>query len=282
MEKNVLYNGAIRLLKSIKLCTTLNKDKDSMVTFVPEPEGTLEIVGNGTGIDVKEKAYVNVNVPEPGGTLVITENGTGIDVKKVAYVNVNVQSKVDLVIPTIAVSDNGTITVSGNNITTTSYTLSSEDDSDFVAGNIMKGKTIFGLTGTAEGASSFTAVPIEVKTSTTEYTLDGTTITPDSYGSFAFPLMGNGLYWFNYITGMPGNKSSVVSRFLVAKYVKTNYLAYKTRKNNPTEFSAVSGATVTGGGNYLYFKGTNTTPFYAATYQGFYLPLTNFNGQTEV
>ena len=280
MEKNVLYNGAIRLLKSIKFFTTLNKDKDSMVTFVPEPEGTLEIVGNGTGIDVKEKAYVNVNVPEPEGTLVITENGTGIDVKKVAYVNVNVQSKVDPVIPTIAVSNNGTITVSGNNITTTSHTLSSKDDSDFVAGNIVKGKTIFGLTGTAEGASSFTATPIEVKTSTTEYTLDGTTITPDSnYGSFSFPLMGDGLYWFNYISG---GKTPSVYRFLVAKYKNTGYHAFKTRKNNKSEFSAVSGATVTSGGNYLYFKGTNTTPFYAATYQGFYLPLTNFNGQTEV
>lgn len=279
MEKNVLYNGAIRLLKSIKFFTTLNKDKNSMVTFVPEPEGTLEIVGNGTGIDVKEKAYVNVNVPEPEGTLVITENGTGIDVKKIAYVDVDVKAKVDPVIPTIAVSDNGIVTVSGNNITTTSHTLSSKDDSDFVAGNIMKGKTIFGLTGTAEGASSFTAVPIEVKTSTTEYTLDGTTITPDSYGSFAFPLMGDGLYWFNRITG---NKPSIVSRFLVAKYVRTNYVAFKTRNNNPTEFSSVPGATVTAGGNYLYFIGKNTTPFYDVTYQGFYLPLTNFNGQTDV
>ena len=254
MEKNVLYNGAIRLLKSIKFFTTLNKDKDSMATFVPEPEGTLEI----------------------------TENATGIDVKEAAYVNVNVEATIDPIIPTIAVSNSGQITVSGSNITTTSHTLSSEDDSDFVAGNIVKGKTIFGLTGTAEGASSFTATPIEVKTSTTEYTLDGTTITPDSYGFFAFLLMGNGLYWFNYITGMPGGKSSVVSRFLVAKYVRTNYVAYKTRKNSPTEFSAVSGATVTSGGKYLYFMGTNTTPFYAATYQGFYLPLTNFNGQTEV
>ena len=255
MGKNVLYKGEIRTLNRVDFYTTLDKDPLSKVKFVPEPEGTL----------------------------VITENGTGIDVKEKAYVDINVKAKVDPVIPTIAVSDNGTVTVSGNNITTTSHTLSSSDDADFIASNILKGKTIFGLTGTAEGASSFTATPIEVKTSKTEYTLDGTTITPDaSCGSFAFPLMGDGLYWFNYVSGIPAGTSSIVSRFLVAKYVKTNYVAYKTRKNNPTEFSPVSGATLTDGGNYLYFIGATTTPFYAATYQGFYLPLSNFEGQTGV
>ena len=280
MEKNVLYNGAIRLLKSIKFFTTLNKDKDSMVTFVPEPEGTLEIVGNGTGIDVKEKAYVNVNVPEPEGTLVITENGTGIDVKKIAYVDVDVKAKVDPVIPTIAVSDNGIVTVSGNNITTTSHTLSSKDDSDFVAGNIMKGKTIFGLTGTAEGLSNFTAIPIEARTSTTEYTLDGTTVTPhSSYGSLSFPLKGDGLYWFNYVSG---GAVTNVYRFLVVKYKTTEYFAFKTRGNNKSEVASVTGATVTSGGNYLYFIGSATLSFRASTYQGFYLPSTNFEGQTDV
>lgn len=252
MEKNVLYNGAIRLLKSIKFFTTLNKDKDSMATFVPEPEGTLEI----------------------------TENATGIDVKEAAYVNVNVEATVDPIIPTIAVSDNGQITVSGSNITTTSHTLSSEDDADFVASNIVKGVSIFGLTGTAEGASSFSAIPIEVKTSKTEYTLDGTTITPTNYGSFSFPLMGNGLYWFNYVSG--GEGTSTVYRFLVVKNVQSGYSAFKTRSNNKTEIAAVNGATLTDGGNYLYFIGANTLPFWNATYTGIYIPLSNLSGQTGV
>lgn len=255
MGKSVLYNGEIRDLSRIRLYKTLAKDPEQMEDFVPEPSGTLTITANGTGINVKEYATVDVAVEEQS----------------------------DPVTPEISVNESGLITVSGQGLNAATHQLSSADDADFVAGNILKGVSIFGLAGTAEGPSGFTAIPIEVKTSTTEYTLDGTTITPDaSYGSFAFPLKGDGLYWFNYISGLPAGLSSVVSRFLVAKYVKTNYIAYKTRKNTPNEFNAVSGATVTAGGNYLYFIGSNTVPFYTVTYQGFYLPLTNFDGQSEV
>lgn len=252
MGKSVLYNGEIKDLSRIRLYKTLAKDPEQMEDFVPEPSGTLAITANGTGINVKEYATVDVDVKEQS----------------------------DPVTPEISVSESGLITVSGQGINATTHQLSSVDDADFVAGNILKGVSIFGLAGTAEGASSFTAIPIEARTSTTEYTLDGTTITPDSnYGSLSFPLKGDGLYWFNYVSG---GTTTNVYRFLVAKYKTTDYFAFKTRGNNKTEFAAVTGATATSGGNYLYFIGSATLSFRTSTYQGFYIPLTNFDGQTDV
>ena len=50
--------------------------------------------------------------------------------------------------PTIAVSDTGLITATSGNKTAT-HQLSSADDGDFIAANIVSGKTVFGLGGKA-------------------------------------------------------------------------------------------------------------------------------------
>lgn len=56
------------------------------------PIGTKTITQNGTGIDVAQYAYADVNVPDgitPTGTIGITQNGT-VDVTQYASASVNV------------------------------------------------------------------------------------------------------------------------------------------------------------------------------------------------
>lgn len=61
--------------------------------------------------------------------------------------------------PTISVAANGIITASCGGSSTT-HTLSSADDADFIAGNIKDGVTLFGLLGTLSGGGD---LPYEIK-----------------------------------------------------------------------------------------------------------------------
>lgn len=100
----------------------------------------------------------------PGGdepTLVeknITANGTynASDDNADGYskVTVNVSGSHT---PSVSVNANGLVTASCGGQSTT-HQLSSSDDADFVAANIVKNKTIFGVTGTHEGGSSYPTV----------------------------------------------------------------------------------------------------------------------------
>ena len=249
MGKSVLYKGEIRTLNRVDFYTTLDKDPLSKVKFVPEPEGTL----------------------------VITENGTGIDVKEKAYVDVNVQSAVDPVIPTIAVSDNGTVTVSGNNITTTTHTLSSEDDADFVASNILKGVSIFGLAGTAESASGIGIVEAECTTLTEETILDGTTITPDSsFAAIAVKNLGKGIYIFKRDNvsqdAMAGMKYLTIQRLSNA-----SSSCWGQQGDNQSAYSNAYGMTDTTNGTYFYLVGKSAFAFRANSqnvtmhYKGYFI-----------
>lgn len=67
------------------------------------PTGTLDITENTSGIDIREKAALNVNVPQgvfPAGTFDITENGD-FDVTNYIGVRVNVPIVFDLGILTL-------------------------------------------------------------------------------------------------------------------------------------------------------------------------------------
>ena len=81
-----------------------------------------------------------------------------------SQVTVNAMPTATLATPSISVNANGTITaslyqnnsgyVTAGSSKTKTATLSSAYDSDFIASNIKKGVTIFGLAGTYEGTSS--------------------------------------------------------------------------------------------------------------------------------
>lgn len=72
--------------------------------------------------------------------------------------------------PIISVNSSGLITATANNLSATKQ-LSSSDDSDFVAGNIANGVTIFGITGTL---TSSKAPVFEQNCSYTVTTVNGT------------------------------------------------------------------------------------------------------------
>ena len=62
------------------------------------PSGTLDITENASGIDIRDKAVLNVNVPQgvfPEGTLPVIENGV-YDVTNFIGVNVNVPVVFDM------------------------------------------------------------------------------------------------------------------------------------------------------------------------------------------
>ena len=83
-----LYDGtddATRITKAIANIA-------AVASGLIKPSGTKSITANGSGIDVKEYAAVDVSVPQPSGTISITANGTGIDVANYATANVNISS----------------------------------------------------------------------------------------------------------------------------------------------------------------------------------------------
>lgn len=75
--------------------------------------------------------------------------------------------------PVIAVADTGVISASCGGVTNT-HTLSSSDDADFVAGNIKNGVTVFGVTGTHQGAGTY----------------QSKTVTPNAAGQTVYPGSG--------------------------------------------------------------------------------------------
>ena len=250
MGKNVLYNGAIRLLNYIKFYTTTNKDESSMTTFVPEPEGTLSIDTNANGINVKEYAYVNVDVP------VSSESVT----------------------PSIGVNENGLITVSGSGVTTVTHQLSSTDDADFVASNILKGVSIFGLAGTAESASGISIVEAECTTLTEETILDGTTITPDSsFAAIAVKNLGKGIYIFKR-DNVSHDTMTGMKYLTIQRLSNASSSCWGQQGNNQSAYANVYGMTDTTTGTYFYLVGKSTFAFRANSqnvtmhYKGYFIP----------
>ena len=129
-----------------------------------------ELQGNNTDLqDILDS--VNA-IPDVGKTILVPTltnpasagdllNGKEM-INSVGGVVPGTMKEVTLSTPSIYVNSNGTITASVN-VETGKVTggaksgtkqLTSADDADFVAANIVEGKTIFGTTGTAEPASA--------------------------------------------------------------------------------------------------------------------------------
>ena len=83
-----LYGGASNATHIAKAIANIVAVASGLI----KPSGTKSITANGSDIDVKEYAAVNVAVPQPSGTINITENGSDIDVAQYATANVNVIS----------------------------------------------------------------------------------------------------------------------------------------------------------------------------------------------
>lgn len=125
------------------------------------PTGKKEITANGDNIDVTNYAAVKVAVPTgitPSGTKQITANGT-YDVTSYASAQVALPS-VSQAVPSVSVAASGLVTATASQSAgvvaagtkSGTHQLSNLDDADFLASNIKKGVTIFGLTGTYEGS----------------------------------------------------------------------------------------------------------------------------------
>ncbi|MBQ1436373.1 MAG: leucine-rich repeat protein [Ruminococcus sp.] len=81
-----LYGGASNATHIAKAIANIVAVASGLI----KPSGTKSITANGSNIDVKEYAAVNVAVPQPSGTISITENGSDIDVAQYASANVSV------------------------------------------------------------------------------------------------------------------------------------------------------------------------------------------------
>lgn len=155
-QVNVAEFATAQVVEANLLAANIKKDV-SILGIVgthegyPEPSGKAPtITENGTNINIKDYASVDVNVPIPAGYIIpegsldITENGTNIDVANKATVNVNVPS-------------GGGVTPTGNiNITDTNqtnvaaYATAQVVDANLIATNIKKDVVILGITGTFE------------------------------------------------------------------------------------------------------------------------------------
>lgn len=106
--------------------------------------------------------------------------------------------------PSISVSSSGVITASANGKSATK-TLSSSDDSDFIASNIKSGVNIFGVTGSLSGGGSFlTGVFIEIPIDFTSSLMHMHFTTSSLYsggiasmGSFSAMLGGKSMFYSN-------------------------------------------------------------------------------------
>ena len=83
-----LYGGASNATHIAKAIANIVAVASGLI----KPSGTKSITANGSDIDVKEYAAVDVSVPQPSGTISITSNGTGIDVSNYATADVNVET----------------------------------------------------------------------------------------------------------------------------------------------------------------------------------------------
>lgn len=148
--------------------------------------------------------------------------------------------------PSITVSTAGLVSATANGKTGT-HQLSSSDDADFIASNIVQGKTIFGVTGTAAGAVNIKMGTVSLTTSSSTTNIKITDTTEIGFTPKAFFLICDTHQTSRYYV----NDTSFTTRG--SNYTRHTYY----RGNNTDSYLNAQTNWTTQTSGYLYFNNNN-------------------------